>query len=81
MIVKPLGSEVAVSTTPSTISDALLVRIYAASASVITIKNASAETVGTFTVGSNSVEHVEKAKTDTVEASVEVKCSPVAYKS
>lgn len=82
MIVKPLGEEITLSTTPDTVSDSMLVRIYAANASTITVKNPSdSSTVGSFTMPSGSVEYVEKMKTHTLEASVDVQCVPVSYKS
>ena len=83
MIVKPLGTETTVSTTATTVTDAMLVRIYAANASLITIRNPSDgnAVVGTFTMAAGGIEYVEKDRTHTLEASVDVLCVPVSYKS
>jgi len=82
MIVKPLGEEITLSSTPTTVSDSMLVRVYAANSSVITIKNPSDNTnVGSFTIPSGGVEYIEKSRSHTLEASVDVQCVPVSYKS
>ena len=74
-IVKILTSEVAVNTTPSSISSASLVRIINTSNSVnalITLKNSSNTTLGTLTLpfagGDESVIYLMKEPTDTVES-------------
>lgn len=74
-IVKILTSEVAVNTTPSSISSASLVRIINTSNSdnaLITLKNSSNTTLGTLTLpfagGDESVIYLMKEPTDTVQS-------------
>lgn len=82
MIVKPLDTEITLTATPTTVGDSMLVRIYSANISTITVTNPSdSSIVGSFTMPSGSVEYVEKYKTHTLEASVDVQCVPVSYKS
>lgn len=74
-IIKVISTEVAVNSTPSTVSSASLVRIINTSNSVnalITHKDASNNTIGTLTLpfagGDESVIYLMKEPTDTVES-------------
>ena len=79
MIVKPLALQLSV-TTANTVSDARLVRVYAASVSLVTIANGVGP-VGSFTVPAGSVTFVEKESTNTIAGSTALLCTPVSYKS
>jgi hypothetical protein len=78
MILKPLQEEITF-TSANTVYDAKLIRIYAAANCVITITTDSANT--SFTMHGGTSEILEKAPSDTVEGSTELRCTPVSYKS
>lgn len=81
MIIKAIGEEVSV-TTADDLNEARLIRVYAAAASKITITNVEANAVaGSFTVPAASVTLVEKGKTDTIEGTTALLCTPISYKS
>ena len=83
IVLKLTKPEVTVSTTPNTVSDAILFRIYtpaAGSEAIITIRDSANTIIGSMTQPSGFVEIMEKRATDTVEASTPIKCAPVAYK-
>lgn len=81
MIIKPIGEETSV-TTADDLDEARLVRVYAEAVSKITITNTEANTaVGSFTVPAASVTLVEKGRTDTIEGTTTLLCTPVSYKS
>lgn len=75
---KVKGTEIDL-TTANTVASSVLVRIYASTPALITVAN-TAGTIGTFTVGSNSVEYVIKEPTDTLAANNAVKATSVSYK-
>lgn len=77
-ITKIKSAEISV-TTANTVSDATVVRVYAPSASVITIADDTATTVGTFTIPAGRVEYVQKQSNYTLAATVAVLCSSVAF--
>lgn len=79
MIVKPLSTEISV-TSANTISDGKLIRLYAAADSVVTVANTSGP-IGSFTLPAGSVTLVEKNKTDTIAGSTALLCTPISYKS
>lgn len=72
-IIKVLSDEVDI-TAANTVNDSVLVRVYAASESVITVG-----TSGSFTMPAGSVTFVEKAKEETIEASNTAFASAVSY--
>lgn len=80
MIIKPLAAEISV-TAANTVSNSKLVRAYAVASSVLTIRNAEAAVIGSFTVPAGEVVIVEKNKTDTIEGTTALLCTPVSYKS
>jgi hypothetical protein len=72
-----------VSTTPNTISDSVLFRVYTPSAgsdALITVRDSSNTVIGTMTQPAGFVEIMEKRATDTIEANTSILCAPVAYK-
>lgn len=79
MIVKPLALEASI-TTANTVSDARLIRAYAAAASVVTIANTEGA-VGSFTMPAGSVTFIEKEPLNTVSGTTAILCTPVSYKS
>ena len=66
-------------TTANTVGGAVLVRVYAPSATVLTFAN-TAGTYGTYTLGAGMDEVFIKEPADTVAASVAAKCVAIAYK-
>ena len=80
MILKPLSNEISV-TSADTVSDSKLVRVYAAANAAVTINDISANTSVTFTVPGGSVEIIEKAFSDTIEANTTIACTPISYKA
>ena len=78
-IIKPLSSEASV-TTADTVSNAQLVRIHASGgASIVTVRDAESNILGTFTVPSTAVEYVAKEPTHTIACSVACLCTSVAF--
>ena len=83
IVLKLTKPEVTVSTTPNTVENAILFRIYTPAGgpdAVITIRNSDNAIIGSMTQPGGFVEIMEKRATDTVEASTPIKCAPVAYK-
>lgn len=79
MIIKVKG-ETANVTTADTVSDSLLVRIYASANTLITVDDPVANTtLGSFVMPGGTVEYIEKKTTDTVTANSSVAVTPVAY--
>lgn len=76
--VKVKGQEINV-TTANTVGDAVLVRVYAPSATVLTFANTTG-TYGTYSMGAGADEVFIKETTDTIAASVSAKCVAIAYK-
>lgn len=76
--VKVKGQEITVSAA-NTVGNAVLVRVYAPAATVLTLANTSG-TYGTYTLGANMDEVFMKETTDTIAASVAVQCVAIAYK-
>ena len=76
--VKVKGVEIDL-TTANTVGGAVLVRVYAPLATVLTFAN-TAGTYGTYTLGAGMDEVFIKEPADTVAASVAAKCVAIAYK-
>jgi hypothetical protein len=81
IILKLRGQQVTANTTATTLSDASLVRVYAAANSVVTVANTGG-TIGTFTIPAGFVEIVAKEPTDTIACSPDdsLLCTPLAYR-
>lgn len=81
MIIKLKSEEVTLSSTPTTIDDARVVRVYNDSGSdVLVTRRDDANTVlGSCTLASGSIQFVEKVDDDTLESSANVKATSVAY--
>lgn len=80
MIIKPTKEQVAV-TTEDTVEDARLVRVYAPSANTLVTIARGNTVIGSFTMGADSVEIIEKNALDAIAASAMILCTPVSYKS
>jgi len=82
IVLKLTGEEVTVSSTPDSVSDAVLFRIYTPTGSdaLITVRNSANTVIGSMTQPAGFVEIMEKRSSDTVEANTAIKCTPVAYK-
>jgi hypothetical protein len=82
IVLKLTGEEVSVSTTPDTVSDSVLFRVYTptGSDSSIIIRDSANNVIGSMTQPAGFVEIMEKRSTDTIEANTTIKCTPVAYK-
>ena len=78
-IIKVKGSAIDV-TTANTVSDAPLVRVFAAAAATVTVANTGG-TIGTIKMPAGGVEYIEKEPTDTIAGSGTLSCTPVAYKA
>ena len=79
MIIKPKAAEMAL-TSANTVNDASLVRVYAASAALITVANEAGANTGTLTIPAGGVEIIEKDPLGTLTANVSVLAVSVAYK-
>lgn len=79
IVLKLTNPEVTV-TTANTVYNCVLARIYAPADTVITVKDKDGNTRGSMSMPGGFVEILEKIKTDTIEATVAIKCTPVAYK-
>jgi len=77
MIVKPLSTEVELSPTADTVSDASCVRIYNDSGADVVIANAT--TAASFTMPTGSITFCKKLSTDELTASANVKATSVAF--
>lgn len=81
MIIKVISQEAALSSTPDTVNDARVVRVYNDSGSdVLVTRRDSANTVlGSCTLANGSIQFMEKLSDDTLESSANVKVTSVAY--
>lgn len=80
IVLKLTKPEVEVSSTPDTIHDSVLFRVFAPSTTKVTVTNSANTVVGSMTIPGGFVEIMEKRATDRVEANPTVLCTPVAYK-
>lgn len=81
MIIKVLSEEAILSTTPSTVSSARVVRAYNDSGSdALVLRRDSANTVlGSCTLANGSIQFLEKLGDETFESSANVKVASVAF--
>ena len=82
IVIKVVKPELDV-TTPDTIYDSMLFRVYTPASgadALITIRAANNAIIGSMTQPAGFVEIMNKNPTDTVEASTTIKCVPVAWK-
>jgi hypothetical protein len=77
MIVKPLTAEVELDTTPASLSDAAIVRLYNIDAGDVVITNTT--TGASFTMPTGSITFCQKLPTETLTASANVKATSVAF--
>lgn len=77
--IKLVASEIALSTA-NTVSNASLVRVFnnTAGAVLITVANTGG-TIGTCTMGSNTIEHFIKQPADTIASNIAVRAVSVAF--
>jgi hypothetical protein len=82
IVLKLTGEEVSVSSTPDTVNDAVLFRIFTPTggSAFIIVRDSANNIIGSMSQPAGFVEIMEKRATDTVEANTAVKCTPVAYK-
>lgn len=80
MIIKPIGTELSV-TTANNVAGARLIRVHAAANSIITIANTEGATIGSFTAPAGSVTIVEKEPLNTIAGTTALLCTPISYKS
>jgi hypothetical protein len=80
MIIKPTKEQIQVST-EDTVEDSRLIRVYAPTANTLITITSGNTVIGSFTMGADSVEIVEKNPTDTISSSVTILCTPISYKS
>jgi hypothetical protein len=82
IVLKLVGEEIVVSSTPDAINSAVLFRVFTPTGgdSLITVRDSSNNIIGSMTQPAGFVEIMEKRATDTVEANTSIKCTPVAYK-
>ena len=79
IILKLVGTQVDIAT-PSTVNDAVLVRVYAPADALVTRSDSANNVIGTMTIPAGFVEIMEKIKTDTLSANTAVFATPLAYK-
>jgi hypothetical protein len=74
MIVKPLNAEATISG-PTTVANAVVVRLYATAAGVVT----NIATGGSFSMPTGSIVFLEKSPADTINATGTIEAVSVAY--
>lgn len=77
-IVKVKDQETSV-TSANNINNSQLLRVYASTNTIVTIRKSNNDVVGTFTIPQGRVEYVEKEPTDTIEANSTILCVPIAF--
>lgn len=82
IVLKLTEEEVSVSSTPDTVYDSVLFRVYTPTGgdAFIIVRDSANNIIGSMTQPAGFVEIMEKRATDTVEANTAIKCTPVAYK-
>lgn len=79
MIIKVLAAETTL-TSATNVSTATVVRVLnTRTAAVVTRKDSTGATIGSFTMAANEVAYVEKEPTDTLEGGAAFKAVKVAY--
>jgi hypothetical protein len=80
-ILKVLAAETSVGTAGSTLNGHQLIRVYNSTASdvLVTIKNASDVTTGSFTLKTYTEAFVRKLPAESISASATVKMAPVSF--
>jgi|Laugresu1bdmlbsd_1035121.scaffolds.fasta_scaffold50270_2 hypothetical protein len=79
MLIKVLAAETTL-TSATNVSTATVVRVINTStAAVVTRKDSTGATIGSFTMAANEVAYVEKEPTDTLEGGAAFKAVKVAY--
>lgn len=63
-------------TTANTVSDATLVRVFAAAASTVTV---AGDHAGSFIMPAGHVTFIEKSSDDTIAGTTTLSCTPVSY--
>jgi hypothetical protein len=81
MIIKVLSEEAVLSSTPDTVEDSRVVRVYNDSGSdaLVTRRDSSNTVLGSCTLANGSIQFMEKQGDDTLESSANVKATSVAY--
>lgn len=79
IILKLVGTQVDIAT-PSTVNEAVLVRVYAPADALVTRSDSANNVIGTMTIPAGFVEIMEKIKTDKLSANTSVFATPLAYK-
>lgn len=77
MIVKPLTAEIELDPTPTSLSDAAIVRLYNTAGADVVITNTT--TGGSFTMPQGSITFCQKLPAETLTASANVKATSVAF--
>lgn len=81
MIIKVITEEATLTSTPDSVSDARVVRVYNDSGSdaLITRRDSANTVLGSCTLANGSIQFMEKAWEDTLESSANVKVTSVAF--
>jgi hypothetical protein len=77
--IKIIGAQVSV-TTANTVANANLVRAYAAGVTLVTIRDADTNVIGTMTMPAGMTEVLVKNYSDTIGANVALLCTPLAWR-
>lgn len=78
-IIKPLGPSVTITTTPDSVGDATLVRLYSTDVIVVTL---TGENPSVFNMNAGEVMLLEKPATDTIVTDgLAVRAMPIAYRN
>jgi hypothetical protein len=82
IVLKLTGEEVSVSSTPDTVNDTVLFRVFTPTGgdAFIIVRDSANNVIGSMSQPAGFVEIMEKRATDTIEANTVIKCTPVAYK-
>ena len=80
MILKVRGDAVNF-TAANTVNDSMIVRIYAAASSDVTIVSSNTElsNSGSFTMPAGGVEVIKKLPADTIAGTTTLSCTPIAF--
>lgn len=81
MIIKVITEETTLTSTPDSVSDARVVRVYNDSGSdaLITRRDSANTVLGSCTLANGSIQFMEKEWEDTLESSATVKVTSVAF--
>lgn len=79
MIINVKGAQTTVNATATTVDNATCMRVIASANTLVTIRDASNNVLGSVTILGGTSEYIEKLQSDTIEANVDLTVTSVGF--